>query len=440
VLSVIFGFDPALTAVAILVVTYVLVISDRFDRSIIALLGAGAMILSGVLTQAEALQGIDFNTIALLIGMMILVSVASRSGLFEYVAIRSAQLVRGSPAGVLLLLSLVTAVISAFLNNVTLVLVIAPVTLSIAQRLRIAPFPFLLCEVMASNIGGAATLIGDPPNIMIGSAAGLSFNAFLLNLTPVVAAVMAAQLIASHLIWGRSIAATREARDAVMSIAAGSAITDRRLLCLSLIVCALTLLGFVFAAPLRLEPGSIALIGAAVLMLLDNLVHHRAAHAEKMTAVYGDVDWITIFFFVGLFVVVHGVEKTGVLTTLAHDLIVATHGNVAVTASAILWIAAIVSAIIDNIPLVAAMIPVIKALAPELGGPTALAPLWWALALGASLGGNGTLVGASANLAVAGIARRAGVRFDFESYTRLAAPLTLLGLAICQLYLWLRYF
>jgi Na+/H+ antiporter NhaD/arsenite permease-like protein len=435
-----FGFDPALTAVTILIVTYLLVISDRFDRSIIALLGAGAMIVSGVLTQDEALQGIDFNTIALLTGMMILVSVASRSGLFEFLAIWSAQFVRGSPAGMLLLLSLATAIISAFLNNVTLVLVLAPVTLSIAQRLRLAPFPFLVCEVMASNIGGAATLIGDPPNIMIGSAAGLSFNAFLLNLAPVIVVVMAAQLVTTHLIWGRSTQATREARDAVMSIAASSAITDRRLLHLSLLVAAITLLGFVFAAPLRLEPGSIALIAAAVLMLLDNLVHRRAAHAEKMTAAYRDVDWITILFFVGLFVVVHGVEKTGVLATLAHDLIAATHGNVAITASAILWIAAIVSAIIDNIPLVAAMIPVIKALAPELGGAPALVPLWWALALGASLGGNGTLVGASANLAVAGIAQRAGVRFDFASYTKFAAPLTLLSLAICQLYLWLRYF
>lgn len=439
-MHVIFGLDPALTAAIILGVTYVLVISDRFDRSIIAMLGAGAMILSGVLDQDEAIKGIDFNTIALLAGMMILVSIARRSGLFEFLAIWAAQRVRGSPAGVLCLLSLVTAIVSAFLNNVTLVLVLAPVTLAIAQRLRIPPFPFLICEVMASNIGGAATLIGDPPNIMIGSAAGLTFNDFLFNLTPVVVVVMACQLLATQLIWGRSTQASRDAREALMAVSAGSTITDPRLLRVSLAVFAAILLGFVFAAPLRLEPGTVALIGAAALMLLDNLVHHRADHAEKMVAIYGDVDWITIFFFVGLFVVVHGVEATGALASLAHRLVGATHGNIAITASAILWLSAIVSAIIDNVPFVAAMIPLMKALAPEVGGQPALVPLWWALALGASLGGNGTLIGASANLAVAGIAERAGLRFDFLAYTKFAAPLTLMSLAICQIYLWLRYF
>jgi Na+/H+ antiporter NhaD/arsenite permease-like protein len=437
---VIFGLDPVVTGAIILVVTYALVISDRVDRSIIAMLGASAMIVAGVMTQDEAIAGVDFNTIAVLVGMMILVAVARRSGVFDFLAIWSAQRVRGSPAGVLCLLSLVTAIVSAFLNNVTLVLVIAPVTLSIAQRLRVAPFPFLFCVIMASNIGGAATLIGDPPNVMIGSAAGLSFNDFIVNLTPVIVAVMACQLVATHFIWGRSTPATREAREAVMAIAAGSAITDRRLLHLSLCVIATTLLGFIFAAPLRLEPGTIALIAAAALMLLDNLTRHRAVQTAKMVAIYGDVDWTTIFFFVGLFVLVHGFETTGALATMAHDLVAATHGNVAVTASAILWGAAILSAIIDNVPFVAAMIPLVKALAPELGGDQALLPLWWALSLGACLGGNATLIGASANLAVAGIAQRHGVRFDFLGYTKFAAPLTIMSLAICQLYLWLRYF
>ncbi|HEY3919243.1 MAG TPA: ArsB/NhaD family transporter [Stellaceae bacterium] len=435
-----FGLDPLVTATVILGITYALVISDRFDRSILALLGGGAMIASGVLTQQEAIRGIDFNTIALLAGMMILVAIARRSGMFELLAIWSAQRVRGSPAGVLCLLSLVTAVVSAFLNNVTLVLVIAPVTLSIAQRLRVPPYPFLVAVIMASNIGGAATLVGDPPNMMIGSAAALSFNAFILNLAPVTIVVMACQLLATHLIWGRRTGTTREAREAVMAIAARSAITDQRLLWLSLLVFAVTLLGFVFATPLHLEDGTVALIGAAALMLLDNIVHHHSLHAERTIAIYGDVDWITIFFFVGLFVVVHGVETTGGLARIAQALSAATHGNLAVAASAILWGSAILSAIVDNIPFVAAMIPVVKVLAPAVGGEPALAPLWWALALGASLGGNATLIGASANLAVAGIARRAGLRFDFLGYARYAAPLTVLSLAICQLYLWLRYF
>ena len=439
-MHVIFGLDPLMTASVILVVTYVLVITDRFDRSLLALLGAGAMIFSGVLTQEEAIRGIDFNTIALLTGMMLLVSVARRSGVFEFLAIGSAQLVHASPAGVLCLLSLVTAIVSALLDNVTTVLLIAPVTLSIAQRLRVPPFPFLFAEIMASNIGGTATLIGDPPNIMIGSATGLSFNAFVANLAPVVVVVMAIQLLLTHLLWGRSTSAAQAERDAVMAMSARSAIVDGRLLRLSLVVFAITLLAFVFAPLLHLEPGAIAMIAAASLMLFDNLVHHRSEQTGKISASYGDVDWITIFFFVGLFIVVHGFEQTGAIADLAQALLVLSHGNLAITASAILWGAAILSAIVDNIPFVAAMIPLIKVLAPSFGGDEALLPLWWALSLGACLGGNGTLIGASANLTVAGIAQRNGVRFDFLTYAKYAAPLTLVSVAIAQLYLWLRYF
>jgi Na+/H+ antiporter NhaD/arsenite permease-like protein len=438
--DVIFGLSPVLVAATILVVTYLLIVSDRFDRSIIAILGGGAMILGGVLTQDEAIRGVDFNTIALLTGMMVLVSIARRSGIFEFLAIWSAQRVNASPAGILVLLSLVTAVVSALLDNVTTVLLIAPVTLSITQRLRVPPFPFLFSEVLASNIGGTATLIGDPPNIMIGSAAGLSFNAFVLHLTPVILIVMACQALATHLLWGRAFAATREARAEVMAIAAGSVITDRRLLTQSLAVFAAALLAFIFARYLRLAPGTIALLCAATLMLLDNLAHHREAQTQKVIGTYGDVDWITIFFFIGLFVVVHGFEVTGALAAIAHRLIAAVHGNLAIAASVILWSSAILSAVVDNIPFVAAMIPLIKVLAPEFGGEEALLPLWWALSLGACLGGNATLIGASANLTVAGIAQRNGVRFDFLTYTKSAAPLALMSIVICQIYLWLRYF
>ncbi len=436
----IFGLSPVLVAATILVITYVLVISDRFDRSVIAILGAGAMILSGVLDQTEAIKGIDFNTIALLTGMMVLVSIARRSGIFEFLALWSAQRVNASPAGVLILLSIVTAVASSLLDNVTTVLLIAPVTFSITQRLRVAPFPFLFAEVMASNIGGTATLIGDPPNIMIGSAAGLSFNAFVLELTPIVLVVLAFQVLATHLIWGRSVSATREARAEVMAISAASAITDHRLLRLAVAVFGVTLLAFVFARHLRLEPGSIALVCAAALMLLENLAHHRETHTARVVGTYGDVDWITIFFFVGLFIVVHGFEVTGALDVAAEKLLAAFHGNLAITASAILWSSAFLSAIIDNIPFVAAMIPLIKLLAPAFGGEDALLPLWWALSLGACLGGNGTLIGASANLTVAGFAHRNGVRFNFLAYSKFAVPLTLMSVIICQIYLWLRFF
>ena len=438
--GVIFGLSPVLVAATILVATYVLVISDRFDRSILAILGAGAMILSGVLDQEEAIKGIDFNTIALLTGMMVLVAIARRSGIFEFLALWSAQRVNASPAGVLILLSMVTAVVSALLDNVTTVLLIAPVTFSITQRLKIAPFPFLFAEVMASNIGGTATLIGDPPNIMIGSAAGLSFNAFILGLTPIILVVLVFQLAATHLIWGRSASAAAAARAEVMAIKASSVITDPRLLRIAVAVFGVTLLAFVFARALRLEPGSIALICAAALMLLDNLAHHREAQAARIVGTYGDVDWITIFFFVGLFVVVHGFEVTGALATVAQKLLEAFHGNLAITASAILWASAVLSAVIDNIPFVAAMIPLIKLLAPAFGGEEALLPLWWALSLGACLGGNGTLIGASANLTVAGFAQRNGVRFDFLTYSKWAAPLTFMSILLCQIYLWLRFF
>ena len=427
-------------AIAIVAVTYLLIIADRFDRSILALLGGGAMIFSGVMTQDEAIKGIDFNTLALLAGMMILVSVSRRSGMFEYMAIWSARLARASPAGILMMLALVTAFISALLDNVTTVLLVAPVTLSITRRLGVPAFPYLFAEVMASNIGGTATLIGDPPNILIGSAAGLSFNDFVLNLTPVILVVLAAQTLLVHVFWGRSIDASAGARAAVMALDARGAITDRRLLKQSLAVFAAVLLAFVLARPLALAPGSIALIGAAVLMLLDNLAHHRELQTQKITATYGDIDWITIFFFVGLFMVVHGLEVTGVIAALADRLVAASGGHLAIAVFTVLWASAVLSAIIDNIPFVAAMIPLIRAMAPSLGGDAALEPLWWALSLGACLGGNGTLIGASANLTVAGIASREGVRFDFLLYTRYAAPLAFVSIVICHLYLWWRYF
>jgi Na+/H+ antiporter NhaD/arsenite permease-like protein len=433
------GLNGALVAIAIVVVTYLLIVFDRFDRSILALLGGGAMIVSGVLTQDQAIEGIDFNTIALLTGMMVLVSVSRRSGIFEFLAIWAAQKARASPSGILFMLAIVTAVASALLDNVTTVLLVVPVTLVIVNRLGAAPFPYLFVEVMASNIGGTATLIGDPPNILIGSAADLSFNDFVLNLAPVIVVVMAVQSVLCHFVWGRSLGASDEARAEVMALDAGSFITDWRLLKQALSILGVVLVAFVLSRQLGLKPGSIALFGAAGLMLLDNLAHHRELQTQKILATYADIDWITIFFFVGLFIVVHGLEVTGVISGLAQELVTAVRGNLVVAVFAVLWLSAILSAIIDNIPFVAAMIPLIRAIAPSFGGEAALVPLWWALSLGACLGGNGTLVGASANLTVAGIAGRAGIPFSFMEYTRRAAPLMILSVLMCQLYLWLRY-
>lgn len=436
-----FGADPFWVAIAIFVLAYLFVVADRINRSIIALLGAGALVACGVLSQDEAIRGIDFNTIALLTGMMVLVGIARRTGMFEYLAVWSAKKARAQPWAILAMLSLVTAIVSAFLDNVTTVLLIAPVTLAIARRLEAPPYPFLFAEVFASNIGGTATLIGDPPNIIIGSAAHLSFNDFVIALTPVIVVVMAVQLLATHLIWGRRMRASAEDRARVMAIEERGLIVDRPLMRTSLLVIGAVIAAFVFAGPLDLQPGTIAILGAAVLMLLHNIEHHRDREKQtlRVTETFAEVDWITIFFFLGLFVIVHAIDVVGVLDLAAKRLIGLTGGDPTATAIAILWGSAILSAIVDNIPFVAAMIPLIRELGPHFGGPEQMAPLWWALSLGACLGGNGTLIGASANLTVAGIAERGGVDFRFTTYTRHAFGLMLISVAICHVYLLLRY-
>lgn len=437
--QILFGLNPMIATTAILIATYVAIMTERMNRSIVALLGAGVMIIAGALDQDEAIRGIDFNTIALLIGMMILVAITRKCGVFQYVAILSAQWVKAHPAGIIAMLSLVTAVFSAFLDNVTTVLLVAPVTLAIARELEIPPYPLLFAEVFASNIGGTATLIGDPPNILIGSLVDLSFNDFVVNLTPVIIIVLAAQMLMIHLLWGRDMHADPVHRARVMAMRPADSITDWRLLKQSMTVLAVVIVTFVLARPLHLEPGTIALLGAAILLFLDNLGHHAEAQSERAMQAYNEVEWITIFFFVGLFVVVHGVEVAGVLKWLADHLLIATGGDLSRTVIAILWASAILSAIVDNIPFVATMIPLIKAMAPAFGGPEGLMPLWWALSLGACLGGNGTLIGASANLTVAGIAERNGVPFRFMTYLKYAFPMMIVSIVISHVYIWWRY-
>jgi len=442
---IVFGLDPKWVSAALLCVTYTAIIWDQLNRAIIALVAAGLVIVSGALDQAEALKGVDWNTIGTLAGLMIMMAIAQRSGIFEYVAIRAAQLARAHPAILLLLLQLATFIISALLNNVTTALLVAPVTLAVTRELQIPPYPFLFAEIIAANVGGAATLIGDPPNIMIGSLAGLSFNAFLLNVAPAAVLVLGAQVLMIHLLWGRATEATIENRLRVMTMNAPAAIVDLPLLVQSLAVLALVIMGLVFADRLHLQAATIAMGGAALLMLLDNWEHHRDKQADNVTKTLTEIEWITIFFFIGLFVVVHAVEVSGLLQILADRLVAATGTNIAHAGSAILWISALLSALIDNIPFVAAMIPLIKSAAPAFGAsghvdPKQIEPLWWCLSLGACLGGNGTLVGASANLTIAGIAERNGIAFGFLKYTLYALPMTLVSILICQVYVWLRYF
>ena len=434
-----FGWDPLWVSSILFVATYLVIISDRVNRAIIAGLGASLMVTLGVINQETAVEGIDFNTLGLLAGMMVMVSITRGSGVFQFVAIWSAKKVAARPWGILLMLSLVTAIFSSLLDNVTTVLLISPVTLLICHELKIKPYPLLFAEIFASNIGGTATLIGDPPNIMIGSAVGLSFNDFLVNLAPIVPVVLGVTLFIIYLVWGRSMQADDAARARVMRFNEYHAITDPRLLKQSSFVFTLVIAGFLTAQYWNLEPATIALFGAAMLLLLSNFRNTAEEQSDELRKIFGEVEWITIFFFIGLFIAVKGIEEAGVLAVLADLVIHQTGGDLSITAMSILWTSAIASAVVDNIPYVATMIPLIKSMAPMFGGADQLMPLWWALALGACLGGNGSLIGASANLIVAGFAERSGHRIHFLRFMLMAFPLMLLSIAIASVYLYLRY-
>ena len=439
---VMFGLDPTWLAVTILLLVYGMIMAEKFNRAVLSLLGAGLMILCGILTQEQAIDGVDFNTIGLLTGMMVIVAISQKTGMFQYVAIKAAKVVKGSPWGILVMLSVVTAVFSAFLDNVTTVLLIAPVTLLITDSLGVRPYPYLFAQILASNVGGTATLIGDPPNIMIGSAAGLSFYDFLANLTPIIPLIFAVFLGLIWLMFGRDLHASDESKALVMRFDEHEAIQDVVLLKKCLFVLFLVIGGFTVAHNLHMEPASIAMFGAALLLLLQTMGKplHDKDHAYE--GIMAEVEWTTIFFFVGLFIIVTGVEHTGVIEMLAHKTLELTGGDFNNTVAAVLWVSAIASAMIDNIPFVATMIPLIHDMGPTFGiatDPSVLNPLWWALALGACLGGNGSLIGASANLIVAGFAQRAGHPIAFLGFLKHAFGLMLISIVISHIYLYLRY-
>jgi Na+/H+ antiporter NhaD/arsenite permease-like protein len=437
--TVILGLSPLWVATTLFVITYLVIMSDRLNRAIVALLGAGLLILAGVLNQEEAMHAVDWNTLGLLLGMMLIVNITRRSGLFQYVAIWSAKKVDARPWGILLMMSTVTAVFSAFLDNVTTVLLTVPVTLLITDELKVKPYPYLFAQIFASNIGGTATLIGDPPNIMIGSATGLTFNDFGIALTPVIIVIFVATMIPLYFYWGRHLRATEENRRHVMAFNESEAITDPRLLKQSLAVIALVIVGFMLQRQTHIEPATVAIFGAAALLLLDNLGKDSETQSKNVHGALSEAEWITLMFFLGLFILVFGVQKAGLIDMMADALLKATGGDFKLTALAILWGSAILSAFIDNIPFVATMIPLIKAMAPTFGGEHALLPLWWALSLGACLGGNGTLIGASANLVVAGLAERAGTTFRFVEFLKVAFPLMLISIVISHAYIYMRY-
>ncbi len=437
--AVIFSWDPVWVASVLFLLTYAVIVTEKINRAIIALLGAGLMILSGVLTQQAAIEGIDFNTLGLLTGMMVIVTITKKSGIFQYIAIWSAKKVNADPWGILVMLSCVTVIFSALLDNVTTVLLIAPVTLLITQELKVSPYPYLFAEIFASNIGGAATLIGDPPNIMIGSAVGLTFNDFLLNIAPIIPVILVVNFIVFYFIWGRHLHASKEAKQGIMLFDEKQAITDILLLKQSLFVMALVITGFLFAHSLHLEPATIAMLGAALLLLLISLGEEGETQSETVQSYFAEVEWVTIFFFVGLFIIVYGVEKAGILATIANKLVLFTEGDKTLTTLVLLWVSAIFSALVDNIPFVATLIPVIESMEATMGGAEALMPLWWALTMGACLGGNGSLIGASANLIIAGYAERAGYPIEFLRFMLVAFPLMLVSIVISHIYIYLRY-
>jgi len=437
--EVIFGIDAAWFAGSLFILTYLLIITERLNRAVIAMMAAALMIISGVLTQEAAVRGVDFNTIGLLTGMMIIVGITSQSGVFQYLAIKSAKVVKADPWGVLVMLVLVTALLSALLDNVTTVLLVAPITLLITDTLKISAYPYLFAEIFASNIGGTATLIGDPPNIMIGSATGLGYNDFLFNLAPIAVLILVVTLLPIYLIWGRKLKADQALIDKVMQYRELDAIKDWALLKKSLLVLTLVMFGFIFGHDYGYQPATIAMFGAALLLVLFCLPHDQEEQSKRVAESLCEVEWITIFFFIGLFILVYGIETTGLLEALAHKVIELTGGDKTVTALSILFVSAVASAIVDNIPFVATMIPLIKNMAASFGGTEELIPLWWSLALGACLGGNGSLVGASANLIVAGFAERSGQPIRFLPFMLMAFPLMLGSVMISAVYVYFRY-
>lgn len=425
-------------AAAIFVITYAVIIWDKFDRMPVAMAGAIIMIFAGVLSQEQAFQAIDFNTIFLLMGMMILVNILRHTGAFGWAGVHVVRLSGGRPWPIMAAFMIFTAVVSAFLDNVTTVLLILPVTLAVAEHLEIDPRPLLISEAIASNIGGTATLIGDPPNIMIGSATGFDFVFFVEHLTPVILLVLAATLFGYWLVFGRNMKA-RDGAAALAGLEKQGVITDPILLRKSLVVIGLTVLGFFVHGALHLEPATIALAGATMLLLLAPNSMHRALE---------EVEWNTILFFVGLFILVGGVKSVGIFDLAARGVVDITSGNVVITALALLWFSGIISAIVDNIPAVASLIPVVFAVSRLIhpGIPDAtlvhmpdVLAFWWALSLGACLGGNATLYGASANVVVAGAAGRRGKKITFWEFTKVGTPFTVMALLICSVYIYVRY-
>lgn len=441
-----FVMDAAFwTATMIFLLAYAVIVSEKIHKTIVAIFGAGLMLILKILEQHDAFHmeefGIDWNVIFLLISMMVIINLMRPTGVFEYIAIKSAKWGKGDPFRILAIFAIVTAILSAFLDNVTTVLLIVPVTILIADALEVDPLPYLISCALASNIGGTATLIGDPPNIMIASKAQLDFMDFICHLTPVIIITMAFYIFAIKLIWGKKLNTKEELKKRIMAMNEGEAIKDPVMLKRSLIVIGMVLIGFVFHGMLHFQPATIALFGAGVLLLLSKT---REPHH-----ILSEVEWPTIFFFMGLFIIIGGVVKVGLIKWMSIKVLEFTQGNLFATSMVVMWFSAFASAFIDNIPYVATMNPLVidmaKQLWPNLSGIRLLQhpdlmPIWWSLALGACLGGNGTAIGASANVIVVGMSEKLGKRISFGKFMLYGMPLMIMTVVISTVYVWLRYY
>ena len=432
-------------ATSIFLLAYILIVWEKIHKTTIAIFGAAIMIVLGIVTQEEAFHslefGVDWNVIFLLVSMMTMINIMKPTGVFEYIAIKSAKIAKGKPFRIMVIFSIVTAVLSALLDNVTTVLLIAPVTFLICQALELDVVPFLITEVLASNIGGTATLIGDPPNIMIASKAQLDFMAFIYHLAPIVIVMMVVYIATLKIFFGKRMTVKEELRQRVMAMEERDAIKDPVLLRKSLVVLGITMAGFILHGVLHLQPATIALFGAGLLLLISGIKepHHILA----------EVEWSTIFFFIGLFIIIGGVANVGLIKWMSIKVIDITQGNLLGTSMVVLWFSAFASAFIDNIPYVATMNPLIidmaKQLWPNLSGAELLhhpdlMPVWWSLALGACLGGNGTAIGASANVIVVGMAEKMGSPISFKQFMLYGMPFMIQTVIISMLYIWIRYY
>ena len=414
-------------AVAVFLIVILLIITERVHRTAAAMAGAVVLILTGVMSADKALSYIDFNTIGVLVGMMIFVAIVRRSGMFEYIAVRAAKAVHGDPWKIMVAFTLITAVLSAILDNVTTVLLVGPMSIAIARMLKIDPVPFLMGQILASNVGGTATLIGDPPNIMIGSAAHLSFMDFLDNTGFVVLFILAVLILLMKIVYEKKIELGTVDTGAVENLDPSKSITNRALMKKGIIVLICVIVGFMFHDKLGIESSVIALTAAAVMLIIGR---------EDVNEAIQDVEWTTILFFMSLFVVVGGLTETGIIKELASKIIDATHGHPMVTMLVLLWASALLSSILDNIPFVATLIPLILAMQADGIDVTSF---WWAISLGACLGGNGTMIGASANVVLSDISTKHGYPITFKSYLKVGMPFMLLSIVISTVFLVVKF-